>query len=96
MHAPCRAIGAMPKSRSALAYCSSPLRAVAFAMCISNCVAPEALGRGAVVFPTSLMDTRFADIGTYPSDAAIGITMLILAFLVACGLSMLARRLIPR
>jgi ABC-type spermidine/putrescine transport system permease subunit I len=69
---------------------------VALAMCISNFVAPLVLGRGVVVFTTSLMYTRFADIGNYPSGAAIGITMLILAFLVVYGLSALARRLIPR
>ena len=69
---------------------------VSLAMCISNFVAPLVLGRGVVVFTTSLMYTRFADIGNYPSGAAIGVTMLILAFLVVYGLSALARRLVPR
>ncbi len=68
---------------------------VALAMCISNFVAPLLLGRGVVVFTTSLMYTRFADIGNYPSGAAIGISMLVLAFLVVYGLAAIARRVIP-
>ena len=59
------------------------------------CCAPLLLGRGVVVFTTSLMYTRFADIGNYPSGAAIGVSMLVLAFAVVYGLSALARRLLP-
>jgi ABC-type spermidine/putrescine transport system permease subunit I len=69
---------------------------VALAMCISNFIAPLLLGRGVVVFTTSLMYTRFADIGNYPSGAAIGISMLILSFCVVYGLSALARRALAR
>ncbi len=65
---------------------------VALAMCISNFIAPLLLGRGVVVFTTSLMYTRFADIGNYPSGAAIGISMLLLSFAVVYGLAALARR----
>lgn len=68
---------------------------VALAMCISNFVVPLILGRGIVTLATSLMYTRFADIGNYPSGAAIGVVMLVLAFAVVYGLSALARRVLP-
>jgi len=69
---------------------------VALAMCISNFIAPLLLGRGVVVFTTSLMYTRFADIGNYPSGAAIGLVMLVLSFLVVYGLTALAQRAFPK
>jgi len=69
---------------------------VALAMCISNFIAPLLLGRGVVVFTTSLMYTRFADIGNYPSGAAIGVVMLVLSFLVVYGLTALAQRVFPK
>lgn len=69
---------------------------IALAMCISNFVAPLLLGRGVVVFTTSLMYTRFSDVGNYPSGAAIGVVMLVLSFAVVYGLTTLGRRLIPK
>jgi len=69
---------------------------VALAMCISNFIVPLLLGRGVVVFTTSLMYTRFADIGNYPSGAAIGVVMLVLSFLVVYGLTALAQRAFPK
>lgn len=69
---------------------------VALAMSISNFVAPLVLGRGVVVFTTSLMYRRFSDVGNYPSGAAIGVVMLILSFTVVYGLAILGKRLTPR
>lgn len=69
---------------------------IAIAMCISNFVAPLLLGRGVVVFTTSLMYTRFSDVGNYPSGAAIGVVMLVLSFAVVYGLTSLGRKLLPR
>lgn len=68
---------------------------VALAMCISNFVAPLLLGRGVAVFTTNLMYTRFADIGNYPSGAAIGVSMLAASFAVVYGLAALARWALP-
>jgi len=68
---------------------------LSLAMCISSFVVPLVLGRGVVVLATSLMYTRFSDIGNYPSGAAIGVTMLVLAFAMVYGLTALARRLLP-
>jgi putative spermidine/putrescine transport system permease protein len=65
------------------------------AMCISNFVVPLVLGRGVVQFTTSLMYMRFSEVGNYPSGAAIGIAMLLLAFCVVYGLAALVRRLVP-
>jgi ABC-type spermidine/putrescine transport system permease subunit I len=69
---------------------------VALAMCISNFIVPLLLGRGVVVFTTSLMYTRFADVGNYPSGAAIGVVMLVLSFLVVYGFTALAQRAFPK
>jgi ABC-type spermidine/putrescine transport system permease subunit I len=69
---------------------------VALAMCISNFIVPLLLGRGVVVFTTSLMYTRFADVGNYPSGAAIGVVMLVLSFLVVYGFTALAQRALPK
>ncbi len=66
---------------------------IAFAMCISNFVVPLILGRGVILFTTSLMYVRITEIANYPSGAAIGIVMLALCFAVVYGLSALARRL---
>jgi ABC-type spermidine/putrescine transport system permease subunit I len=66
---------------------------LAFAMCISNFVVPLVLGRGVVLFTTSLMYTRFSEVGNYPSGAAIGIAMLLLAFAVAYGFTAIIRGL---
>jgi ABC-type spermidine/putrescine transport system permease subunit I len=65
-------------------------------MCISNFIVPLLLGRGVVVFTTSLMYTRFADVGNYPSGAAIGVVMLVLSFLVVYGFTALAQRALPK
>jgi putative spermidine/putrescine transport system permease protein len=68
---------------------------IAFAMSISNFVVPLLLGRGVVLFTTSLMYVRITEIANYPSGAAIGIVMLGLAFAVVYGLSALVRRWLP-
>lgn len=69
---------------------------IAFAMCISNFVVPLILGRGVVLFTTNLMYTRFSDVANYPSGAAIGIIMLLLAIAVFYSLSVLVRWLVPQ
>jgi ABC-type spermidine/putrescine transport system permease subunit I len=66
---------------------------LAFAVCISNFVAPLILGRGIVLFTTNLIYTRFSDIGNYPSGAAIGILTLGLAFATLAILNIVANRL---
>jgi putative spermidine/putrescine transport system permease protein len=68
---------------------------IAFAMCISNFVVPLILGRGVVSFVSSLMYVRFSEIGNFPSGAAIGTVMLVLAFAVVLGIGALARRILP-
>ena len=69
---------------------------ITFAMCISNFVVPLILGRGVVLFTTNLMYTRFSDVANYPSGAAIGIIMLVLAIAVVYTLSVLVRTLFPQ
>lgn len=69
---------------------------IGFAMCISNFVVPLILGRGVVLFTTNLMYTRFSDVANYPSGAAIGIVMLILAITVVYTLTVLVRTLFPQ
>lgn len=69
---------------------------IGFAMCISNFVVPLILGRGVVLFTTNLMYTRFSDVANYPSGAAIGIIMLILAIVVVYTLTVLVRTLFPQ
>jgi|SRR5579862_2895104 len=66
---------------------------ICFAMCISNFVVPLILGRGVVLFTTNLMYTRFSDVANYPSGAAIGIVMLVLALGVVYALTVLVRTL---
>mgnify|MGYP003393049039 FL=1 len=68
---------------------------IVFAMCISNFVVPLILGRGVVLFTTNLMYTRFSDVANYPSGAAIGIIMLVLACSLVYGMTLLVRRLVP-
>jgi putative spermidine/putrescine transport system permease protein len=68
---------------------------ISFAMCISNFVVPLILGRGVVLFTTNLMYTRFSDVANYPSGAAIGIVMLVLALAVVYALTVLVRTLFP-
>ncbi len=67
---------------------------ITFAIGISNFVAPLVLGRGVVLFTTNLIYTRFTDIGNYPSGAAIGIVMLVLAFSLIYVISFFAQRLV--
>jgi putative spermidine/putrescine transport system permease protein len=67
-----------------------------FAMCISNFVVPLILGRGVVLFTTNLMYTRFSDVANYPSGAAIGIIMLVLAIAIVYTLTVLVRTLFPQ
>ena len=69
---------------------------IAFAMCISNFVVPLILGRGVVLFTTNLMYTRFSDVANFPSGAAIGIIMLVLAISVVFALTLLVRALFPQ
>jgi ABC-type spermidine/putrescine transport system permease subunit I len=65
---------------------------ISLAMCVSNFVVPLILGRGVVLFTTNLMYTRFSDVANYPSGAAIGILMLLLAFAIIYLMSLLVRR----
>jgi ABC-type spermidine/putrescine transport system permease subunit I len=69
---------------------------IGFAMCISNFVVPLILGRGVVLFTTNLMYTRFSDVANYPSGAAIGIIMLILAMSIVYALTVLVRTFFPQ
>jgi ABC-type spermidine/putrescine transport system permease subunit I len=69
---------------------------ISFAMCISNFVVPLILGRGVVLFTTNLMYTRFSDVANYPSGAAIGIIMLLLAIAVVYLLTVIVRRIVPQ
>jgi len=69
---------------------------IGFAMCISNFVVPLILGRGVVLFTTNLMYTRFSDVANYPSGAAIGIIMLILAITIVYALTLMVRTLFPQ
>ena len=66
---------------------------IAFAMCISNFVVPLILGRGVVLFTANLMYVRFTDVANYPSGAAIGIIMFVLAALVVYAMTLLVRAL---
>ena len=68
---------------------------IAFAMCISNFVVPLILGRGVVLFTTNLMYVRFSDVANYPSGAAIGVIMFVLAGLVVYAMTQLVRALAP-
>lgn len=68
---------------------------ISFAMCISNFVVPLILGRGVVLFVTNLMYTRFSDVANYPSGAAIGIVMFVLAAAVVYATTLLVRALAP-
>lgn len=68
---------------------------IGLAMCISNFVVPLILGRGIVLFTTNLMYTRFSDVANYPSGAAIGLIMMVLAIGIINGMLMLSRRLWP-
>jgi len=68
---------------------------IVFAMCISNFVVPLILGRGVVLFTTNLMYTRFSDVADYPSGAAIGVIMLILAGMIVYGVTLIVRRVVP-
>ena len=67
---------------------------IALAMCISNFVVPLILGRGVVLFTTNLMYTRFSDVANYPSGAAIGIIMLVIAVGVVYAMTAAVRRLV--
>jgi putative spermidine/putrescine transport system permease protein len=69
---------------------------IGFAMCISNFVVPLILGRGVVLFTTNLMYTRFTDVANYPSGAAIGIIMLILAIAIVWLLTVIVRTFFPQ
>ena len=68
---------------------------IVFAMCISNFVVPLILGRGVVLFTTNLMYTRFSDVANYPSGAAIGMIMFVVAGLVVYAMTQLVRWLAP-
>ena len=68
---------------------------IAFAMCISSFVVPLILGRGVVLFTTNLMYVRFSDVANFPSGAAIGMIMFILAGAVVYIMTSLVRRLAP-
>jgi ABC-type spermidine/putrescine transport system permease subunit I len=68
---------------------------IVFAMCISSFVVPLILGRGVVLFTTNLMYTRFSDVADYPSGAAIGVIMLILAGTIVYAMTAIVRRLVP-
>src|SRR5258708_1188559 len=68
---------------------------IAFAMCISNFVVPLILGRGVVLFTTNLMYVRFSDVANFPSGAAIGVIMFVLAALVVTATTRLVRWVSP-
>ncbi len=68
---------------------------ISFAMCISNFVVPLILGRGIVLFTTNLMYVRLSDVANYPSGAAIGIIMFLLAGAVVYAMSAIVRRFTP-
>jgi putative spermidine/putrescine transport system permease protein len=68
---------------------------IAFAMCISNFVVPLILGRGVVLFTTNLMYVRFSDVANFPSGAAIGVIMFVLAGLVVTTTTQVVRWLAP-
>jgi ABC-type spermidine/putrescine transport system permease subunit I len=66
---------------------------IVFAMCISNFVVPLILGRGVVLFTTNLMYTRFSDVANYPSGAAIGVIMLVIACSLVYAMTFVVRRM---
>jgi len=68
---------------------------IALAMCISSFVVPLILGRGIVLFATNLMYVRFSDVANYPSGAAIGVIMFVLAALIIYAMTRLTRALAP-
>ena len=68
---------------------------IVFAMCISNFVVPLILGRGVVLFTTNLMYTRFSDVANYPSGAAIGVIMLVIACSLVYAMTSLVRHFVP-
>jgi len=68
---------------------------IALAMCISSFVVPLILGRGIVLFTTNLMYVRFSDVANYPSGAAIGMIMFVLAGFIIYAMTRLARWLSP-
>jgi putative spermidine/putrescine transport system permease protein len=68
---------------------------IAFAMCISSFVVPLILGRGVVLFTTNLMYVRFSDVANFPSGAAIGMIMFVLAGAVVYVMTWLVRRVAP-
>jgi putative spermidine/putrescine transport system permease protein len=66
---------------------------IALVMCISSFVVPLILGRGIVLFTTNLMYVRFTDVANYPSGAAIGVVMFVLATAIIYAMAALVRRL---
>jgi putative spermidine/putrescine transport system permease protein len=68
---------------------------IALAMCISSFVVPLILGRGIVLFTTNLMYVRFSDVANYPSGAAIGLVMFVLAALIIYAMTRLVRAFSP-
>jgi putative spermidine/putrescine transport system permease protein len=53
------------------------------------------LGRGVVLFTTNLMYVRFSDVANFPSGAAIGIVMFVLAAIVVYAMTQMVRWLAP-
>jgi len=49
-----------------------------------------------VLFTTNLMYTRFSDVANYPSGAAIGVIMLVLAGGLVYAMAFVARRMASR
>ena len=68
---------------------------IALAMCISSFVVPLILGRGVVLFTTNLMYVRFSGRCEYPSGAAIGVIMFLLAALIIYAMTRLTRAFAP-
>jgi putative spermidine/putrescine transport system permease protein len=68
---------------------------IAFAMCISSFVVPLILGRGVVLFTTNLMYVRFSDVANFPSGAAIGMVMFVVAGAVVYAMTQMVRWLSP-
>jgi putative spermidine/putrescine transport system permease protein len=66
---------------------------IGFAMCISNFIVPLILGRGVVLFASNLMYVRFTDVANFPSGAAIGIIMFVLAALIVFAMTLIVGRL---
>src|SRR6516164_5631945 len=83
-----------PRLEEAASSLGAPRWSVALSVTLPL-VVPLILGRGVVLFATNLMYTRFSDIADYPSGAAIGVIMLVLAGTMVYAMTAIVRRLVP-